>query len=277
MGSLHTRISKSPNYIKRFGVLNGFRLLFQIERDLPKTSPIVKKYRLTDYPAPIHLRETVSDHAIFWQCLVNCQYDIRDFPQYKRLTAAYRTAVDKGIGPLIIDCGGNIGLATVWLATLFPEAVVYVVEPDDANFEILRMNTACFGDRVVPLKGGVWHESGELRIVNPDSGSAAFRVAAGAGSRDSIRAYTIDEICGLAGAEFPMIVKIDIEGAQANLFKGNTSWVRKTHLITLELDDWLLPWQGTSRQFFSCMSQYAFDYLISGESIFCFRDFEAIQ
>jgi len=48
-------------------------------------------------------------------------------------------------------------------------------------------------------------------------------------------------------------------------------------LLTLELDDWLMPWQGTSRSFFRCVSRYAFDYLIGGESIFCFRDFEAVD
>ena len=46
----------------------------------------------------------------------------------------------------------------------------------------------------------------------------------------------------------------------------------RTALITLELDDWLMPWQGTSRNFFSCLSRYPFDYLLGGESIFCFRD-----
>ena len=71
------------------------------------------------------------------------------------------------------------------------------------------------------------------------------------------------------------IVKIDIEGAQKHLFSSNTNWIEHTHLIMLELDDWLLPWQGTSRTFFSALSAYPFDYLIRGEAIFCFRDFEA--
>ena len=79
----------------------------------------------------------------------------------------------------------------------------------------------------------------------------------------------------MAGVNAPLIVKIDIEGAQAQLFSANTEWVARTRLISLELDDWLMPWQGTSRSFFSCISRYPFDYLIHGESIFCFRDFLA--
>mgnify|MGYP000930999581 CR=1 FL=1 len=88
----------------------------------------------------------------------------------------------------------------------------------------------------------------------------------------AIPAYTIDDLCALGGTTDPLIVKLDIEGAQAQLFASNTDWVGRTALITLELDDWLMPWQGTSRNFFSCLSRYPFDYLLGGESIFCFRD-----
>ena len=64
-------------------------------------------------------------------------------------------------------------------------------------------------------------------------------------------------------------------GSNAGFDTSNTEWVENTHLVTLELDDWLLPWRGTSRPFFSCLSKYPFDYLLGEESIFCFRDFNA--
>lgn len=275
MGYLY-RLSKMPNYIKRFGLMNGLSLLARVERRLPKKSDVVKQYAVPNFPAPIYLRESISDHSIFWQCIVRRQYDFAHFPQYQRLVAAYNEAVKKGIRPLIIDCGGNIGLASVWFATQFPEAVIYAIEPDRNNFEVLKLNTAHYGSRIKLLLGGIWNESGYLKIVNPQSGSAAFRVDISKEQSDnSIRAYTIAEICTLDGVESPFMVKIDIEGAQANLFLSNTEWVKNTHLITLELDDWLMPWQGTSSPFFSCLSKYPFDYLLGGESIFCFRDFNA--
>ena len=233
-----------------------------------------RSYSVPGYPAPIHLRESVSDHAIFWQCIVERQYDMHRFPHGARLMEAYRAALAAGRQPLIIDCGGNVGLSALYLASMFPEARVAVVEPDEANFALLERNTAALGERVLTLKGGIWHEKGHLRIVNPDSGSSTFQVEtvqdAAAGT---IRAYTIAEICAIAGADAPLIVKVDIEGAQAKLFSANTAWVGDTHLLMLELDDWLMPWQGTSRSFFSCASRYPFEYLIHGETIFCFRDF----
>jgi len=268
--------SRSPNYVRRFGLPHGLRLLGQIERGRGE-SPRIRRYRVPGFAAPIYLRDSLADHSMFWQCLVRCQYDFRRFPQSERLFARYRESVRRGTRPLIIDCGGNIGLATVWLATQFPDARVCTIEPERKNLEVLAMNVQSFGDRVTVLEGGVWGEKGELRIANPEAGSASFRVVTGSHANDSIRAYTIDEICLMAGAEAPFIVKIDIEGAQASLFRSNTDWVGRAHLISLELDDWLLPWQGTSRNFFACISRYPFDYLLGGENLICFRDVEAMQ
>lgn len=267
-------LSRTPNYVRRFGALHGLTLLLSIERSLPLKSDVVRHYDVAGYPR-IYLRDSVSDHAIFWQCLVQCHYDFFAFPQSKRLRASYEAAIQSGRTPLIIDCGANIGLASVWLAQRFPEARVVAVEPDAGNFRLLESNTAFFGDRITCVKGGIWPERGFLRIVNPESGSAAFRLDAAPRSEGAIRAYTVADICDMAGVEAPFVVKLDIEGGQRALFTANTRWVERTHLITLELDDWLMPWKGTSRTFFSCLSKHAFDYVIGGESLFCFRDFEA--
>lgn len=276
MNKLFRAVAKAPNYVKRFGLVDGLRLLTCVERDFPGKSSKVRTYRVPGYNAPIALRDQISDHAIFWQCIVQRQYDVSFFPQRERLHAAYREVVEHGRRPLIIDCGGNIGLASIWLAEQFPEAVIYAVEPDTDNCQMLRRNTAIFGDRVVVLHGAVWPESGTVHIVNPESGSAAFRVSADTKAGSDVRAYTIDEICALAGEREAFLVKIDIEGAQAKLFSANTDWVGRARMIALELDDWMLPWQGTSRPFFSCLSRYPFDYLIKGETIFCFRDFSSM-
>lgn len=276
MRKLYQLIAKSPNYIRRFGIFGGIRLLFQIEgvKQLPQKSEQIKSYALPGFIAPILLRDCIGDHAIFWQCLVRNQYDFSHFPQAKRLNKKYEELVASGQTPLIIDCGGNIGLSTIWFANTYPQAKIFVVEPDQANLEILKLNLVSLNDRVVILQGGIWNEPGHLQIINPESGPSAYRVEIThqADSANAIRCYTINEICHLADVNEPLIIKLDIEGAQRNLFLDNTDWVNHTDLITLELDDWLLPWQGTSRNFFKCLSQYQFDYLLNGESIFCFRD-----
>lgn len=216
----------------------------------------------------------MADRSTFWQCLVQRQYDIRRYPQHVRLIEQYEECLRLGIRPLIIDCGANIGLAAAWFAREFPLAGIVCIEPDDANLELLRMNVSSFENRVEIVKGGIWNKPGTLRIVNPDSGAAAFRVdySEEPNVLGAICAYTINDLCRLGGSDRPLVVKLDIEGSQAQLFASDTEWVGRAGLITLELDDWLLPWQGTSRNFFACLSRYPFDYLLGGESIFCFRD-----
>jgi FkbM family methyltransferase len=253
-----------------------FRSLHAIERNLPRVSGTLRRYDLPGYAHPFFLRESLADHATFKQCLVMQQYDFRKFHQGERLLRDYRAALARGEVPLIIDCGGNVGLATRWFAEVFPEARIVAIEPDTQNFEMLTMNTECLGDRVVRLQGGIWNIPARLTIANPDAGSAAFRVRElDVRGDEGLRTYTIDEICAMQGVAAPFIVKLDIEGAQASLFRSNTDWVSRTHLITLELDDWQFPWQGSSRSFFSCISQLPFEYLFRDESLFCFRDFEA--
>lgn len=268
------KLPRLPNYLKRFGVPCGLRLYWQIEeKRLSYKSTRIESYRVPGYAAEILLRDSLSDHAIFWQCMVMEQYAIDHFPHAERLQYAYQQALAAGKPPVIIDCGGNIGLSALWFARSFPEARVVVVEPDSDNFALLKRNTAHLQDQVIALQGGVWSRRGYLRIVNPDSGSAAFRVECSEENiPSSLRAYTLDELHRLGGGGELLIVKVDIEGSQKQLFAENTDWVANAHLITIELDDWLMPWQGTSRSFFACLSQYPFEYLLGGESIFCFQD-----
>jgi FkbM family methyltransferase len=272
------RVFRAPGYVRNFGMWHGMRLLMAIEKTLPKSSANLRAFQVPGYGPPIYLRDCHADHAIFRQCFVMQQYDFRLWPQYKRLKQAYSDALARGDTPLIIDGGANVGLATRWFAAHFREAKIAAIEPHPDNFAVLKRNTEAFGSRVTCLEGGVWDRSARLKIINPDAGATAYRVEEhDLHERDGIRAYTIPEICQVVGAASPFIVKLDIEGAQAYLFRSNTQWVEQASLITLELDDWLLPWSGSSRNFFACLSKHPFDYLMREESIFCFNDFEAFE
>src|SRR3954454_22620498 len=107
-----------------------------IEKELPERSARLRAFRVPGYGPPIYLRDCVADHATFRQCFVKQQYDFRVFPQYERLSREYTRAVRARHAPLIIDGGANIGLATRWFATHFPEAKIVAVEPDPANFAV---------------------------------------------------------------------------------------------------------------------------------------------
>jgi hypothetical protein len=70
---------------------------------------------------------------------------------------------------------------------------------------------------------------------------------------------------------YPFIFKIDIEGGESDLFKKDFEWVDSFPMLVIELHDWMLPFQGSSRSFFKAISAYDFDIVYRGENIFCFN------
>jgi FkbM family methyltransferase len=266
------RIFRAPNYARAFGIFWGIRLLLSIERPLPRKSYAVRSVRGPRFPAPVQLRECVSDHSIFWQCLVVRQYDLAPFAQTARLLQRYREMVAAGRSPIIIDAGGNIGLAAFWFAQTFPEASVISVEPDPANFALLQRNVAVFGDRVRPVHGAVTEIPKPMRIVNPDAGASSFQLEPAADAAEAVvTGFTIAALSANIDHGELFIVKIDIEGGQRYLFADNTEWIDQAHLIMIEIDDWQFPWQATCENFFKEMSKRRFDYLVHGENLFCYR------
>lgn len=272
-----TRQNKVPNYLSKFGVLEGLRVFASIERPVAqKSDKGHSAVVLPGFAAPIKLRRTVADHTAAWICLVAEQYRIDRFPQKDRLQATYERMLREGRQPLIVDAGANIGMSALWYAKTYPKAKVFAIEPDRDNFQLLVENTRAYEGRIIPFCGGVWPHCTHLTIENPESGAQRFRTReTSSGSAHAVTAITMDEILAQTGTEEIFIAKIDIEGGQDRLFAENTAWVGKTHLIVLELDDWQFPWTGNSRSFFSCVSRYPFEYLIDGENVFLFRDMEA--
>jgi FkbM family methyltransferase len=266
------RIFRAPNYARAFGIFWGFRLLLSIERLLPQKSHTVRSIKGPGFPAPVHLRECVSDHSIFWQCLVMRQYDLSQFAQTARLLEQYGKIVAAGRSPIIIDAGGNIGLAAFWFAHTFPESSVISVEPEPANFALLQRNVAIFGDRVRPVHGAVTEIPKAMRIINPNAGASAFQLEPAGDLADAtVSGFTIAALSETIDHGELFIVKIDIEGGQKFLFAENTDWIDHVHLIVIEIDDWQFPWQATCENFFKEMSKRRFDYLVHGENLFCYR------
>lgn len=269
------RLIKLPKYLGKFGIYRGLAIFLSIERELPIRSERLQEHRLPRARAPLALRASRPDHSTFWQVMVMEQYEYRHLPQSKDLEARYERWVAAGKTPLIIDGGGNVGLAAIWFAWRFPAAKVVTVEPDSGNLDVLRRNIRHY-ENIEALPGALWTEKAWLRIQNPDSGAASFRVEAmPTETPDAIESYTIDEIAAREPGASLFLVKLDIEGAQKELFARNNGWVERCPLIVIELDDWQMPWQATGQSFFACTSRVPFDYLINGENLMCFRHGEA--
>lgn len=228
LSTLKRWIFRLPNYTRAFGFGHGVRLMTRIERRLPAQSGIVDATTVPGYAAPVHLRRTIADHSIFWQCLVLRQYLSDRFPQYERLRQQYDGIRRSGRQPVIIDAGGNIGLASLWFAREFPLAKIVTVEPHLQNFRILERNLAHLKDRVSTVRGAVSGQPGSLYLTNPEAGSTEFRYEvddANASHGESVTCYTFDELVAMVPDGALFIAKIDIEGGQKELFRSNVGWL----------------------------------------------------
>ena len=93
------------------------------------------------------------------------------------------------------------------------------------------------------IEGGLWPRSAYLRIINADGREDGFRVEEHRKQiSNGIRGYTVDEILNLYSIDRVDLFKIDIEGAEKDLFEADVdSWISKVGIFMVELHDRFKP------------------------------------
>lgn len=136
---------------------------------------------------------------------------------------------------LIIDGGANVGFSTAFYARTFPSARVVAVEPSDENAKMLRRNCAGFSN-VQLVHGGLWSHSGYLAIENPQDAAWAFRcVPSDAHAPGAFPAYSLGDVIGKSGIDHCDLLKLDVEGAEEQLFAGAADWLGRVSTILVEV------------------------------------------
>jgi FkbM family methyltransferase len=177
-------------------------------------------------------------------------------------------------GPLIVDAGANIGSASRYFLHRFPGARVVAIEPDPANFALLAANCSAHGD-VVLINKALWPETTRLALDHGLGAECAVRTrahpadpAACPSSELSCDTITMQEIIASHG---PVdLLKIDIEGAEAQLFspRQDLSWLRDVSAIVIELHDRYEP--GCSRHFWAAVRDFPVE-ACRGENLYVSR------
>jgi len=210
-----------------------------------------------DFNASIALRPSGSDVANFEQIFLGCEYDFRRIPRYAEIEALYRSMRR----PLIVDLGAYIGLAAVFFRKCWPRAKIVAVEPDRENILMIRRNAP----GVQTLHAAVASEHGRANIVNSEDAGWALRTQV---ARDgAIEAVTVPEIIANNADCEPFICKIDIEGAESELFSKNTEWLSRFPVVIIELHDWRFAGEATSRNFIRTVAHHDRDFVLFGENV----------
>ena len=199
-------------------------------------------------------RGTKTDTEVIDRIFRKECYTITRLGRADELTKAYRSILAAGQKPLIVDAGANIGAASVVFAVQYPEAHVVAFEPERQNFELLTRNTQ--GLDVEAINAAVGCSDGKASVVDPGIGETGYRALPDpTGTCDMIsmsRTVAIKTANGMV----PFLLKVNIEGGEANLFQEPTDWVNEFPIIIIELHDWLLPKQRTAQPFLRCIARY---------------------
>lgn len=173
----------------------------------------------------------------------------------------------RGRRPLIVDAGAHIGISAAFLALMFPTALVVAIEPEGSNFDLLSKNTE--GLNVRCIQAALSSEAQRAKVLDPGEGHWGFRTER-TDSEEGLPCVTLnalyEEFCD--SHAFPFLVKINIEGAEQELFTRNTDWVRSTGIIVIELHDKIFPRKAISRPFLKCVSALDRDFVYSGFNVF---------
>jgi FkbM family methyltransferase len=217
-----------------------------------------------------YFRKQSSDSAVIKNVLVDQQYNLNRIGRCAELLAFAKQQGASGLMPLVVDAGANIGASAPYFIANCPNALVVAIEPAADNFALLTKNVD--GLNVAPICAAVSSTAGRAHVVESKLGHWAYTTEpAGdeAKTADTVPRVTINDIYESHRSKcFPFIVKIDIEGAEKDLFSDNTEWVYQTPIIIIELHDWLFPKSGGSLPFLRCISKLDRDFVYFGEDVY---------
>jgi FkbM family methyltransferase len=189
---------------------------------------------------------------------------LRRWPEIRAFLEAQHK---RGRRPLIVDAGAHIGISAAFFALMFPTALVVAIEPEGSNFGLLSRNTEALNVRC--LQAALSCVAQRVRVLDPGEGHWGFRTER-TNSEEGLPCVTLNSLyrdfCD--SQTFPFLVKINIEGAEEELFRQNTDWVQNTGIIMIELHDKILPRRAVSRPFLKCVSALDRDFVYARFNVF---------
>jgi FkbM family methyltransferase len=146
------------------------------------------------------------------------------------LDETYRVPVDLGEVHSIVDLGANIGLTSVYLAHTHQARNLVAVEPVRANAEVARSNLAINGIVGSVIEAAIGLGDGAT-LFEESTSSNRGRVA---DSGILVRQISMDTVMRELGTTEIDILKMDIEGHEDKLLRGDTSWLGSVRCLMIE-------------------------------------------
>jgi FkbM family methyltransferase len=223
--TLHASFKHNATLVANLGLLPAIVFKYQDlrHRRAGSGAPYVLYSRYARHP--MRCRPNTSDVDVFQQ--------IFGFREYRCLDEVRDAS-------LIVDCGANVGYSTVYFLTRYPRAKVIAVEPDPGNCAVLAANVAPYGARCRAIASAVWSSKaglvmGEERFGDGREWARTVRPNR-PGETPLMTAVDIGTLLDESGMDRISILKIDIEGAEAEVFSANCErWLQRVDNLVIEL------------------------------------------
>jgi len=160
----------------------------------------------------------------------------------------------------IVDAGANIGLSAIFFANKYPDATIIAVEPESSNFQLLQKNVSPY-PQIKTLQAALWKENRQINLIDPDNGHHGFQTVEGntngCAQSGLVQALTVDAVMSSMGLNSVDLLKIDIEGAEKEVFENSVKWIGKVEMIMAELHDNIKP--GCRNAFMEATKAFAYE------------------
>lgn len=244
--------------LKRYQRVFGIRGPIGIAKGKLAGKPVLLQVKGFGLKSPVSLRVPSSDVRVFEQIFTRNEYkfDVNRDPEF------------------IVDAGANIGLASVYFANQFPNARILAIEPEKENFEVLVKNVEPYPN-IQPVLGALWSEKMEVEVVDRGFGNWGFMIEAPSDGRTSsnsnhqmVEGMTVDMILDRYDVKKISILKLDIEGAELEVFRNSSSWIDRVDSLIIELHEHMKP--GCNRSFYSATGGFDIEWS-QGEFVYLTR------
>lgn len=133
---------------------------------------------------------------------------------------------------VVLDLGANIGLTSLWLDSRFKPRKLVAVEPSPENVRLARKNLAQSAGEVVLLEAAAGSTDGFAEFSAARDSNRGSVLFATDGKTRVVSMATLFKEAGI-GPRIDLL-KVDIEGGEAELFSRNLDWLDNVQNIIVE-------------------------------------------
>jgi FkbM family methyltransferase len=139
--------------------------------------------------------------------------------------------------PRILDCGANVGLASLFFRRLYPEARISAFEADPGLFAILKANLHANGAGTVDARhAALWTSTGTLtfQCEGSDSGMIATLPGAVDGRATTVPSLRLRDVLDEGPVD---LLKLDIEGAEGDVLADCEPVLHRVQALVMDLHE----------------------------------------